>query len=357
MSKHSASTSDKVPAVEPKAAAMATPLPEPLKVALVDLDGQPVPDWVRASFVGENLELTIEPCATRDELARHAAQANVVWLFGGSRILQGNLDVVPRCWAIVRTGSGTDNVPVEEASRRGIMVANTPAAFSDAVSDHVVALLFSVLRRVALLDRLVRSGHWNQYDAKPLGTVVGRTLGLVGFGHIARLVARKLSGFEMQLLVFDPFVDARVIADHGGQPVTLDRLLAESDFVSLHCPLTPQTKHLISSPQLRSMKPAAVLINTSRGPVVDEQALIQALREGWIAGAALDVVEHEPPGADNALLHLDNVVLTPHSAGLSASGTELRWRQSIEAVIALSRGRWPASCVNRDRNVGKNLIE
>jgi D-3-phosphoglycerate dehydrogenase / 2-oxoglutarate reductase len=356
MSERPAGVPNKVPGREPGANATIAPPAGRVKVALVDLDGQPVPQWVRESLGGEDLDLTIDQCTTRADLAQHAGDADVVWLFGGSRILMGNLDVVPRCWAFVRTGSGTDNVPVDEASGRGIVVANTPAAFSDAVSDHVVALLFCTLRRIALLDRAVRSGQWNPNQAQPLGTVSGRTLGLVGFGHIARLVAHKLRGFEMNVLAHDPFVDDRVIIEHGVKPAALDALLAESDFVSLHCPLTPQTTHLIGSQQLRSMKHTAVLVNTARGPVVDERALVRALSEGWIAGAALDVVEQEPAAADNPLLRLDNVVLTPHSAGLSASGAEIRWRQSIETVLALSHRRWPPSCVNRDRNVGQNLV-
>jgi len=327
-----------------------------LKVALVDLDGQPVPDWVRDSFDAKEVELTIQQCNARADLAAHAADADVVWLFGDSRILgDGNLDVLARCWAIVRTGSGTDNVPVDEASQRGILVANTPAAFSDSVSDHAIALLLGATRQVVLVDRAVRSGNWDPTRAQPLSVVAGRTLGLVGFGHSARQVARRLRGFELNVLAYDPMVDDATMAALGVQKASLDALLAASDFVSLHCPLTAETTHLIGREQLRSMKPTAILVNTSRGPVVDEAALVQALSDGWIAGAGLDVFEREPPAADNPLLKLDNVVLTPHMAGASADGLETRWRLSIETIRALARRQWPASCVNRDRNVGRNL--
>jgi D-3-phosphoglycerate dehydrogenase / 2-oxoglutarate reductase len=335
------------------------PTPSPagcLKVALVDLDGQPVPDWVRDSFDAKEVELTIHQCKSREDLATHAADADVVWLFGGSRILAGgNLDVLARCWAIVRTGSGTDNVPVDEASRRGILVANTPAAFSDSVSDHAIALLLAVARQVVLVDRTVRRGNWDPTRSQPLSVVAGRTLGLVGFGHSARQVARKLRGFELNVLAYDPQVDDATMAAQGVRKASLDALLAASDFVSLHCPLTAETTHLIGRERLRSMKPTAILVNTSRGPVVDEAALVQALSDGWIAGAGLDVIEKEPPAADNPLLKLDNVVLTPHMAGASADGLEARWRLSIETIRALARRQWPASCVNRDRNVGRNL--
>jgi phosphoglycerate dehydrogenase-like enzyme len=318
-----------------------------LKVALVDLDGQPLPDWVPDELQREQIDLTFRDCKTREELAQSAANADVVWLFGGSRILRdGNLAVAPRCWAILRTGSGTDNVPVDEATRRGIVVANTPAAFSDAVSDHAIALMFAVVRRIAALDRAVRLGLWVPAQAKPLNSFQGRTLGLIGFGHIARQVARKLSGFELKVLAYDPHVGDDAIAAAGVEPVELNALLSASDFVSLHCPLSRQTRHMIGEEQLRSMRRTAVLINTSRGAVVDERALVRALSEGWIAAAGLDVLEDEPPVANHPLLQLDNVVFTPHAAALSSDGVELRWRLSIETVIALARRQWPASCVN-----------
>ena len=172
-------------------------------------------------------------------------------------------------------------------------------------------------------------------------------MGLVGFGGIAREVARKLAGFSLRVLAFDPFVSAEAMSRCGVQPAELSAVLSESDFVSLHCPLTPETRHLIQEPELRSMKPTAILVNTSRGPIVDESALTRALTEGWIAAAGLDVVEHEPLVADHPLLKLENVVLTPHSAGLSANGVEARWRLSVETLLAFSRRQWPASCVNR----------
>jgi D-3-phosphoglycerate dehydrogenase len=321
---------------------------EPCKVVLVDTDGQKVPDWVRDSIEREGIELVVRDCATRADLATYAADADVVWLFGGSRVLQGgNLSAATRCRAILRTGSGTDNVPIEEATRRGIVVANTPAAISDAVSDHLIALLFAVTRRVAEFDRAIRQGRWGQPVVRGLRPVRGQTLGLVGFGHAAREVARKLGGFDMKVLAVDPFVPTEAVTAAGATAATLPELLAAADFVSLHCALTPQTRHLIGERELRQMKPSAVLLNTSRGPVVDQSALVRALREGWIAGAGLDVLEDEPPAADNPLFGLENVVLTPHVAGYSAVGTEARWKFSVEAVLAFARGEQPRSRVNR----------
>lgn len=320
---------------------------EPTRAALVDLDGQTVPDWVPAHLQRAGVELLIRQCNTREELASQARDAEIVWLFGGSRVLHGALHLLPRCRGIVRTGSGTDNVPVEEATARRIPVANTPAALADAVSDHVIALLLALVRRLPRLDKAVRAGTFDQELGRPLSTLRGRTFGLVGFGHIARAVARKLGGFEMEWLIHDPFVDAGALTGPKMRAVALDTLLSQSDFVSLHCPLTPATRGLIAEPQFQRMKPTAILINASRGPVVDEAALIRALQEGRLAAAGLDVFEQEPPARDNPLLRMENVILTPHSAAQSGEGLEPRWRASVEAVLALARRTWPESCVNR----------
>jgi D-3-phosphoglycerate dehydrogenase len=265
------------------------------------------------------------------------------------------LDSLPRCAAIIRTGSGTDNVPVEEATRRGIVVANTPEAHNDAVSDHAIGLLFAVIRQIPIHDRRVRGGDWKHARTGRYWHLRGQTLGLVGFGLIARLVAKKMSGFDMNVLAYDPFVSAEAMTSLGVRPAGLDELLAGSDFVFLHCPLTKETYHLIGERELRLMKPAAILINTARGPVVDEPALVRALTEGWIAAAGLDVLEDEPPAPDNPLLKLENTVITPHAAGFSDEDEGLCWRLSVESAIAFKQGRWPRSYVNRSVKPRLNL--
>jgi D-3-phosphoglycerate dehydrogenase len=248
----------------------------------------------------------------------------------------------------VRSGSGTDNIPVKEATALGIIVANTPEAISDSVSNHAIGLLFAIMRQIVVQDRAVRRGQWDRDLGWPRWHLHGRTLGLVGFGHIARLVARKMSGFDLTILAHDPFVKADVTADAGVQAVPFDELLSKSDFVSIHCPLLDSTYHLIGERELRLMKPEAILINTARGPIVDEPALLRALQEGWIAAAGLDVFEQEPTPIDNPLLRLDNFVATPHIGGYSDEFWDNFWRFSVETVIDLSNGRWPRSYVNRD---------
>jgi len=318
-----------------------------LKVALVGLDCPRTPAWVTERLAAERITFAMRECTTPEELAETAGDADVVWIFGGSRIVsQSTLPLLARCGAIIRTGSGTDNVPVEAATRIGIVVANTPEALNEAVADHAVALLLAAARQIAVQDRAVRRGVWDRAIAWPRFRLQRQTLGLVGFGHVARAVARKLRGFEMNLVVFDPKLDAEPIASLGARSAPLDEVLGDADFLSIHCPLTAETRHLIGEAELRRMKPDAILVNTSRGPVVDEAALARALKEHWIAAAGLDVLEREPPDPDNPLLALENVIITPHIAGYSPGYEEAAWRLSVETVIDLAQGRWPRSYVN-----------
>lgn len=319
------------------------------KVAMVHMDPEVMPEWVPETMASHDVEFVFEECETRAQLAACAGDADVVWIFGGSEIVDAeSLADLPRCGALIRTGSGTDNIPIEAATARDIIVANTPEAFNDGVSDHTIGLLLAVVRQIAIQDRTVRTGVWDREAAYPSWHLQGQTLGLIGFGHIARLVTRKLRGYEMKVQAHDPFVSAEVMAEQGVESVSMEQVLSGSDFVSLHCPLLEETEHLIGERELRLMKPGAVLINTSRGPVVDELALTRALTERWIAAAGLDVLEQEPPEADNPLFSLDNVVITPHIAGYTDESLEDSWRLSVETALALAQGRWPRSYVNHN---------
>jgi D-3-phosphoglycerate dehydrogenase len=235
---------------------------------------------------------------------------------------------------------------VEEATRLGIIVANTPEAVADDVAEHTIGLLLAVLHQIALHDRDVRNGIWDPRRLRPGWHLAGRTLGLVAFGHIARLVAQKMSGFGASLLAHDPYVDAKEMVRLGVRPATLADVLSQSDFVSVHCPLTKETHHLIAERELRSMKPTAVLINTSRGGTVDEAALFRALTNGWIAAAGLDVLDPEPPAPDNPLFQLPNVVITPHIAAYTDRYFANAWRDSVQVVLDLAHRRWPRWYVN-----------
>ena len=322
------------------------------KVALVGGWGNaPVPEWVVRGFAEHGVEFVARECLTREDLAACASDADVVWVFGGCRALTpalaDNLAVLPRCGALIRTGSGTDNVPVARATELGIIVANTPDAVTDPVADHVVGLLIAAARRIVAYDRAMRQGRWERREVGYTNPHIhGRTLGLVGFGRIPRRVVQRLRGFEPVVLAYDPYVPAETFAQHGARAVSLDELLAQADFVSVHTPLTSETHHLIGERELRRMKRTAILINTARGPVIDEPALVCALTEGWIAGAALDVFEREPIDPANPLLKLDNTILTPHIASSSDEYMDSCWHYSLETALDLAGGWLPRSYVN-----------
>ena len=266
---------------------------------------------------------------------------------GGSRVITADvLPLLRKCRVILRTGTGTDNIPVADATRLGIVVANTPEATMHQVAEHAIGLMFAVIRQIARQDKLVREGTWDRHRAWPNWHLVGQTFGLVGFGRIARLVARKIGGFELKIISCDPLVDRQAMEEHGVEKVSLEELLARSDYVSIHVPLIDQTRHTIGERELRLMKPTAVLINTARGEIVDQRALVRALTEGWIAAAGLDVLDPEPPAPDDPIMSLENVVLTPHIASYSDVFREGFWRHSVETLIATAQHGMPRWIVN-----------
>jgi D-3-phosphoglycerate dehydrogenase len=254
------------------------------------------------------------------------------------------LAAAPRLKIVARRGVGYDTVDLAAATARGVVVTITAGVLTEAVADHTMALILAVVRRVPELDRSVRSGRW---DRIPSVDVWGKTLGIVGFGAIGRAVAKRAAGFSMRVLAHDTRPDPAAAAALGATLTDLDSLLAQSDIVTVHVPLTPQTRGLIGDAALRRMKRTAYLVNTSRGPVVEEAALLAALREGRLAGAALDVFQHEPP-RDLALVSLPNVVATPHVASHTVETLARVERSCAEAVLAVLRGQRPAHVVNAE---------
>jgi D-3-phosphoglycerate dehydrogenase len=318
-----------------------------LKVAMVANDVPPTPDWVGRRLEERGIDLLERACSSSDQVVETARDAAVVWVMGGSRVIEA--DVLPRlrsCRVILRTGTGTDNIPVSDAGALGIIVANTPEATAHQVAEHAIGLLLAVIRQIAAQDRLVRQGVWDRHRAWPGWHLAGQTLGLIGFGRIARLVVKKSAGFELGVLACDPAATAEQMNEQGVAKTELDELLRRADYVSIHVPLVVQTHHLIGERELRLMKQRAVLINTSRGAVIDQRALCRALAEGWIAAAGLDVLEAEPPARDDPILALDNVVLTPHIAGYSDQFHELFWRHSVETLLEFAATGRPIWVVN-----------
>ncbi len=257
-----------------------------------------------------------------------------------------------RCRLIVRYGIGVDTIDLQAATECGIVVANAPTYCIDEVSDHTAALMLSLARRVPWLDREVRAGNWATMQQEFWGVRRMRelTLGVVGLGKIGRLVVKKMAPFGCRMLGFDVALTSGLLKSLGVIPVELDELLRESDIVTLHIPLVPENRRLIDRDRLALMKPTASLINTSRGGVIDEAALIQALQDGKLFGAALDVLEREPPLDEHPLFGFDprRVILTPHFAASSEEVTPAVHREVAEAVTALLRGAWPAATMNPD---------
>ena len=258
------------------------------------------------------------------------------------------LEIAPACRVVSRYGIGLDNIPVGRATELGMLVTNVPDFCLEEVSDHVMALLLATARQLLPLARTPDRSDWSRETPRPIPRVRGQTLGLVGFGNIARALVPKAQGFGLRVIAFTP----RLQADDApeGVEVTNDLgvLLAASDYVSIHCPLTEETAHLIDCGALAQMKPSALLINTSRGGVIDESALIAALREGRIGGAALDVTDPEPPAADNPLLALENVIVTPHAAFYSLEATAELARKAAENVVTVLQGGIPRTLVNAE---------
>jgi len=227
-----------------------------------------------------------------------------------------------RCKVIGRTGLGVDNIDLAVAREREIVVTYVPDYCMDEVSDHAMALLLALARKIPYANSLVQRGRWEMAAVAPIHRLKGQTLGLVGFGNIPRALAPKAKAFGLRVLAYDPFVARDKFASSGVEGVGFDELLASSDFVSVHAPLTPQTRGLINASAFAKMKPGALLINTARGPLIDEKALIAALDSGRLGGAALDVLETEPPPKDDPLIGRANVVLTPHTAFYSIEALE-----------------------------------
>jgi D-3-phosphoglycerate dehydrogenase len=252
------------------------------------------------------------------------------------------------CRIIARYGIGLDTIDLAAATETGILVTNVPDYCIDEVSDHALALILSLARGVVRLDRQVHAGSWSPMDAAPLHRLRGRTLGLVGFGRIARTLAGKASAIGLRILATDPFLPADSIVEAGAEPCDLPTLLADADVVSLHAPLTPETHHMIGTEELASMREGALLVNTSRGPLVDLDAVRASLAAGRLAGVALDVLETEPPAADDPLLSRAEVIVTPHAAFYSEESMAELQRKAAEQVIAALDGRVPPYAVNAE---------
>ncbi len=248
----------------------------------------------------------------------------------------------PRLRVVARNGVGTDTVDVQAATELGVVVTNAPSVNADSVADFTFALLLALARRLVEADRAVRAGDWPPLVGVELR---GKCLGLVGFGRIGQRVAERARGFGLRVVAYDPQPDREVAHALGVELVPFHRLLEQADFLSLHLPLLPETRHLLGEAELRRMKPTSYLVNTARGGVVDEAALARALRDGWIAGAACDVFEEEPPRA-SPLLGAPHLLLSPHMASHTREAIARASRVAAENVLAVLQGQRPPNPVN-----------
>ncbi len=285
---------------------------------------------------------------TPAEFASGVAEVDAIITSWGLRIDRQVIEALKNCVVIGVGSVGVDMVDIEAATAAGLVVTNVPDVFIEEVADHAMMLLLDVARMTPLMTRMAREGSW--YQARPILShsprLFGQTLGLYAFGNVARCTARRAKAFGMRVIAFDPYVSELEITAAGVEPVGFGELLERSDFLSIHAPHNAETEHAIDADALARMKPTAAVINTARGPIIDELALIEALRAGTIAGAGLDVLEQEPPATDNPLLTMDNVVMTPHVASATTRMRPETRRRAAREVALVLRGRWPMSCVN-----------
>ena len=319
------------------------------KAVLVDYDEDlfAPPHWVEGELAHHGIEWIVGQHRTPEAVLEAVRYGDVVMLQSVRPLLsRAVIQKLELCRCIVRLGIGYENVAVEAATKQGILVCNAPTYCIDDVADHALALLMAGVRHLARQDRWIRDGRWDRTGARPARRMKGCTMGFIAFGRIARALAERVSGFGMTLLAYDPYLDSDAIARHGAEKVELDELLSRADFVSIHCPLTDETHHLLGVREFGLMREGSFLVNTSRGPVIDEAALIGALRSGRLWAAGLDVFEQEPLPLDSPLRGFDNVIFTPHVGANSEESVADLYHTGVQITIDVCNGHWPQGVVN-----------
>ena len=304
------------------------------------------------SSIGADLIVAEDELETT--FVKHAPNVDAIltnWAKVSTRVIESAI----KCQVIVRYGIGLDNIDVETATRLGITVVNVPTYCLEEVSDHAMALILSLARKIPRLDQEVKKRGWDRNIGPQMYRLRGQKLGLIGFGKIAQLIVPKAQGFGLQVMAYSPTLTDERVQKFNVQRVDLEKLVTTSDFISLNCPLTPQTHHLINAQRLQSMKPTAYLVNTARGDIIDNNALHEALNKGWIAGAGLDVLPEEPPSPDLNLLDLDNAIITPHAAFWSEESIYDLQVTAAEEVVRVLTSQMPLSLMNPEVLQNSNL--
>jgi D-3-phosphoglycerate dehydrogenase len=303
--------------------------------------------------IGAELRMADSP--TPDGIVAAAATSDAL-LVTYAKITADMIRNMPKCRVISRFGIGVDNVDIEAATGAGIVVTKVPDYCIDEVSDHAMALLLAIVRKIPSSSARTHSGRWEMKAVVPIHRLRGSVLGLAGFGRIPQLVAPKAKAFGMKVIAYDPFVPDEAFARAGVERVELPALLANSDYISVHTPLTPETRHLFNQDTFARMKQGVYLVNTARGPIIDETALAGALDAGQIAGAALDVMAHEPP-PPSPLFGRDNVIITPHTSFYSEESlVDLQVKAAHEVVAVLS-GKSPRNPVNPEASLTGSKVK
>lgn len=282
---------------------------------------------------------------SKAELLKEMANADAV-LVRWTNVDGATIEQLNRCQVLVRYGAGYDNVDLAAATRKGIVVSYVPEYCIDEVSTHAISLLLASLRRLPEVHNRVAVGKWEPNPPETLYRLRGRTLGIVGFGNIGREVARKLSTWGVRILAFDPYITDTELLDGSGRLVDLTTLCAESDYITLHQPLLPETRHFCDAAFFSACKRRPIIINTARGPLVDERALLHALNSGMVSAAAMDVFEKEPLPASSPLHHHPRIILSDHMAWYSEESHEELRTTAAESALALLQGRLPAAIAN-----------
>jgi D-3-phosphoglycerate dehydrogenase / 2-oxoglutarate reductase len=312
--------------------------------------------WERdhlAALPDIEVEMRAGAVANEAEMIAAARDADALLITSRDQMPRAVFAAMTRCKVVSRYAVGLDHIDLQAATDHGVVVTHDPAYCTDEVADHALGMILAANRRLVEQDRDLRAGAWvehghmtNRILRGPVPALRLSTVGLIGFGRIGRAVGRRLLPFGVRLIVHDPYVDAATIRATGAEPVELPELLAQSDIVSIHCPLTPETRHMVDERFIAAMKPGAILVNTARGPIAELSALEQAIASGALAGAALDVTEFEPLPADSPLYRAGNVILSPHSAYYSERSIEVVRESTLEQALRVLRGIRPTVVVN-----------
>ena len=297
-------------------------------------------------FIRQQELVFLDRDSSEEEILARAADAGIIFADAISPVPGSLIRRMPELKLIQSEGVAYDKIDLDAARERGIWVCNVPDYGVDETSNHAIALILALARKLPVIHADVRRGGWGLSCGKPMHRFAGSTLGLVGLGRIASAVARKLSAFGLNMIAYDPYVPAQRAAELGVTLVDFDTLVRSSDYITLHCPATEDNHHLFSEAVFARMKPTAYLINAARGSIVDEAALIAALRAGQIAGAGLDVLEREPIAPDSPLLAMDNVIITSHFGGYSEEAIESLQRKATQEAVNILAGNAPFHAVN-----------